>query len=102
MNDDHCIKAYDDEELYCQSGSRNVLHAWQAMPGGGYSLEIALPWSKYRVTPFVGKKIGLDIGVDDDDGDGGDEDRDNQLRWNDTDDDWWNTSLYGQITLIEG
>jgi hypothetical protein len=101
-NDDHCIKAYDDEELYCQfEVGTNVHHAWQAMPGGGYSVEIALPWSKYAVTPQAGNKIGLDIGVDDDDGDGGDEDRDNQIRWNSTDDDWWNTALYGEITLVE-
>ena len=27
--------------------------------------------------------------------------RDNQIRWNSTDDDWWNTALYGEITLVE-
>ena len=44
----------------------------------GYRLEAKLPWSTLGTTPAVGKKIGLDIHVNDDD-DGGD--RDTKIMW---------------------
>jgi hypothetical protein len=44
----------------------------------GYRLEAKLPWATLGTTPAVGRKIGLDVHVNDDD-DGGD--RDTKIMW---------------------
>jgi len=52
----------------------------------GYRVEIRFPWSTLGADPAVGKKIGIDVHVNDDD-DGGD--RDTKLMWHGTQDDAW-------------
>jgi hypothetical protein len=101
-NDDHCIKAYNDFSLYCQSSkTHDVLHDWKPLPSNaGWSAEIAVPWSHFGVLPYEGMVFGFDIGVNDDDGRGRDSNRDNQLRWNGATDDWWTPSNFGEITLV--
>jgi hypothetical protein len=44
----------------------------------GYRLEAKLPWSTLGTTPAAGKKIGLDVHVNDDDNGG---DRDTKIMW---------------------
>jgi hypothetical protein len=59
----------------------------------GYRLEVKLPWSTLGVTPAPGKRIGLDVQVNDDD-DGGD--RDTKLMWHaQRDTAWQQPSVFG-------
>jgi len=63
----------------------------------GYRTEIKFPWSTLGVKPSVGKKIGLDVHVNDDD-DGGD--RDSKLAWRGKEDNAWQTpSVFGTAEL---
>jgi hypothetical protein len=63
----------------------------------GYRIEIKLPWSTLGVEPSAGKKIGLDVHVNDDD-DGGD--RDTKLTWRGKEDNAWETpSAFGTAEL---
>jgi len=63
----------------------------------GYRTEIKFPWSTLGVEPSAGKKIGLDVHVNDDD-DGGD--RDSKLTWRGKDDNAWETpSVFGTAEL---
>jgi hypothetical protein len=63
----------------------------------GYRTEIKFPWSTLGVEPSAGKKIGLDVHVNDDD-DGGD--RDSKLTWRGKEDNAWETpSVFGTAEL---
>ena len=63
----------------------------------GYRTEIKFPWSTLGVEPSAGKKIGLDVHVNDDD-DGGD--RDTKLTWRGKEDNaWQTTSVFGTAEL---
>jgi len=65
--------------------------------GGGYRVEIMLPWSTLGTNPSAGAKIGLDVHVNDDD-DGGD--RDTKLTWRDKQDNaWQNPRAFGTAEL---
>lgn len=63
---------------------------------GGYSVEVAIPWTNLGVTPNTGKYLGFDISVDDDDNGGG---RDSQLAWHGTMDNFQNASVWGTVLL---
>jgi hypothetical protein len=41
-----------------------VLHAWAASVGG-YSVEMAIPWSSLSVSPANGTVLGIDTGIND-------------------------------------
>ncbi len=63
----------------------------------GYRLEAKLPWSTLGTKPSVGKKIGLDVHVNDDD-DGGN--RDTKIMWFGTHDiAWQQPSAFGTAEL---
>jgi tetratricopeptide (TPR) repeat protein len=63
----------------------------------GYRLEAKLPWAALGTTPAVGKKIGLDVHVNDDD-DGGD--RDTKIMWfGERDIAWQQPSAFGTAEL---
>ncbi len=63
----------------------------------GYRLEAKVPWATLGTTPAVGKKIGLDVHVNDDD-DGGD--RDTKLMWfGQRDIAWQQPSAFGTAEL---
>lgn len=63
----------------------------------GYRVEIKFPWSTLGVEPSAGKKIGLDVHVNDDD-DGGD--RDSKLTWRGKEDNaWQNPGILGTAEL---
>ncbi len=63
----------------------------------GYRLEAKLPWTTLGTTPAPGKKIGLDVHVNDDD-DGGD--RDTKIMWFGTHDiAWQQPSAFGTAEL---
>jgi hypothetical protein len=52
----------------------------------GYRVEIRFPWSTLGTDPAVGKKIGIDVHVNDDD-DGGE--RDTKVMWRSVEDNTW-------------
>ncbi|QHW32944.1 hypothetical protein GZH47_20530 [Paenibacillus rhizovicinus] len=93
------IRWNDSAGLFERSGNTTgVLHA-VANITGGFSGEIAIPWSNLGITPAAGTVIGLDIANNDDD-DGGD--RNSQLMWSGTGNNWTDTSAFGNLTLTAG
>ena len=63
----------------------------------GYRTEIKFPWSTLGAEPSAGKKIGLDVHVNDDDDSG---DRDSKLTWRGKEDNAWQTpSAFGTAEL---
>jgi hypothetical protein len=63
----------------------------------GYRVEIKFPWAALGVEPSAGKKIGLDVHVNDDD-DGGE--RDTKLTWRGKEDNaWQNPGVLGVAEL---
>lgn len=93
------IKGWNDSALLEPRGTTlGLLHAWSAI-SGGYSVEMAIPWSSLGITPTIGMTIGFDVGYNDDDNGGG---RDSQTMWAGTADNWSNTSAYGELKLTSG
>jgi hypothetical protein len=68
-----------------------------ALVSGGYTLEVAIPWSQLGITaPANGTTLGFDLAYDDDD-DGGT--RDAQAVWHGTGDNFQNTSAFGKLVV---
>jgi len=93
--DNQIIEAYNNGSVYTQFALSGLLHAWTPI-AGGYSVEIAIPWSQLGLTPSAGLNIGFDIGNDDDDNGSG---RTAQAVWNGTINNYQNTSAFGTLTL---
>ena len=97
-NDRQFIKRWNDSALFEQNGNTTgVLHGWAAIPGG-YSVEIAVPWSNLGTTPATGITIGFSVGCNDDD-DGGESE--GQAVWAGTANNDKDTSAFGDIVLGE-
>lgn len=95
-NDRQIVQRYNDSGLCSGVGSNTgVLHAWAAI-NGGYSVELAIPWSLLGTTASSGKTIGFDVGVNDDD-DGGA--RDSQIVWSGTANNSQDPSGFGKLSL---
>ncbi|KRE64778.1 sugar-binding protein [Paenibacillus sp. Soil750] len=94
--DQQYIKGWNDSTLWLQRVMPNgVLHGWAPI-SGGYSVELAIPWSTLGLTPTAGTTIGFDVANNDtDDGNG----RQSQLMWAGTNDNWTNTSAFGSLQL---
>ncbi|MFD2332580.1 sugar-binding protein [Cohnella sp. GCM10020058] len=90
------IKGWNDSTLWEQKGlTTGVQHAWAATTGG-YTVELAIPWSSLGITPTVGMTIGFDLANnDEDDGNG----RQVQTVWSGGSDNWTNTAGFGELTL---
>jgi len=97
-HDNQLIQPYNNSGLSEAVAISGVQHAWAAI-AGGYSVEMAIPWSQLGVTPSVGLSIGLDIANDDDDTGGG---RTAQTVWFGTINDYQSTSGFGTVTLGSG
>jgi hypothetical protein len=96
--DNQLIQAYNSTALFSKVSVTGVQHAWAAI-SGGYSIEMAIPWSQLGLTPSVGLNIGFDIANDDDDAGGG---RTAQAVWFGTINDYQNTSGFGTLVLGSG
>lgn len=95
-NDRQLIKGYNDTTLFEKNGNTTgVLHGWSTVTGG-YSVELAIPWSQLGVTPSANMTIGLDIGINDDDNGST---RESQLIWQGTGNNWTNPSAFGDVVL---
>ncbi len=92
------VKGYNDTGLSSIGSTTGVTHAWAAITGG-YSVELAIPWSNLGVTPTAGMMIGLDVGNNDDDNAGT---RDAQAVWWGTVNNYNNTSAFGHLNLLGG
>jgi hypothetical protein len=94
--DNQIIKNYNKSTVFTKVGITGLQHAWAAV-SGGYSIEIAIPWSQLGIaSPAAGTTIGLDIGYDDDDNGGV---REHQAVWNGTVNNYQNTSGFGSVVL---
>jgi hypothetical protein len=90
------VKGWFDSALVEQHGkTTGVLHGWSPIPGG-YSIELAIPWSNLGITPTEGMTLGFSVGYNDDDNGGG---RDGQTIWWGTANNWLDTSALGDIVL---
>jgi len=63
---------------------------------GGYTIEAGIPWTLLGKTPTEGSIYGFDIGINIDDNGGT---RDGQLMWNGTENNWQDTSNFGDVKL---
>jgi hypothetical protein len=63
--DKQLAQVWNDNGLYGgNSSTAGVLHAWAASVGG-YSVEMAIPWSSLSVSPANGTVLGIDTGIND-------------------------------------
>ena len=90
------VKGYNDSTLGGIGSTTGVTHAWAAV-SGGYSVEMAIPWSNLGVTPTPGMLIGFDIGNNDDDNAGT---REHQSVWWGNSNNYNNTSAFGDLLLV--
>jgi hypothetical protein len=90
------VKGYNDTTLGGIGSQTGVTHAWAAV-NGGYSVEMAIPWSNLGVIPASGLTIGFDVGNNDDDNAGA---RDAQAVWWGNINDYNNTSAFGSLVLM--
>jgi uncharacterized protein YjdB len=97
-HDNQLIQPYNNSGLLEKVSISGVAHAWAPI-SGGYSVEMAIPWSQLGLTPSVGLNIGFDIANDDDDAGGG---RTAQSVWFGTVNDYQNTSGFGTLVLGSG
>jgi len=88
-------KGYNDSGLAGTGSQTGVVHAWAAI-SGGYSVEMAIPWSNLGVTGAAGLTMGFDVGYNDDDNAGT---RDSQAVWWGTINNYNNTSAFGSVVL---
>jgi uncharacterized protein YjdB len=94
--DNQIIKNFNKSTVYTKLGITGLQHAWSAI-SGGYSVELAIPWSQLGISaPAAGTTIGFDLGYDDDDNGG---DRDGQAVWNGTVNNYASTAGFGSLTL---
>jgi hypothetical protein len=89
------VKGYNDTGLGGIGSQTGVVHSWAAITGG-YSVELAIPWSNLGVTGAAGLTMGFDVGYNDDDNGGT---RDSQAVWWGTINNYNNTSAFGSVVL---
>jgi hypothetical protein len=91
-------KSYSSGGIDESNGNTDgVIHAAKNITGG-YSVEIAIPWTNLNISATQNTTIGFDIANnDDDDGDS----RESQVVWSGIADNWRNTQYFGEVTLSE-
>lgn len=97
--DRQIVKAYNSSSVWVNNNNTSgILHGTAAITGG-YSVEIAIPWSNLGITPSANLQIGFDVGSNDDDNGGN---RESQLMWSGNGNNWTNTSAFGTLRLTGG
>ncbi|MEO0225084.1 MAG: sugar-binding protein, partial [candidate division WOR-3 bacterium] len=97
-DDTQIIKSYGVDLIWERAGRVNGLkHGWSVVDNG-YAIELGIPWSNLGFTPSVGKMLGFDVGINDDDNGG---DRDSQMMWCGTGQNYIDTSNFGDLLLVE-
>jgi O-glycosyl hydrolase len=95
---DHQITLRWHDELISMIGELANVQFAQKDINGGYTVELAIPWTSLNRTPARDITLGLDIGINDDDGQN-DGNRESQQMWNGTADNWRNTSAFGNLLI---
>lgn len=95
---DHQITlGWHDSQISMIGTLPNVQYAQQDI-SGGYTVEMAIPWASLNITPARDITLGFDVGINDDDGNNGGN-RDSQLMWNGTGNNWQDTSNFGHLLV---
>jgi hypothetical protein len=95
---DHQITLRWHDSVMTMIGAMDNVQFAQKDINGGYSVELAIPWASLQITPARDITLGLDVGINDDDGHNSGN-RDNQMMWNGTADNWRNTSAFGNLLI---
>ncbi|KRF03694.1 hypothetical protein ASG89_02740 [Paenibacillus sp. Soil766] len=95
---DHQITLRWHDGVMSMIGAMGNVQFAQKDINGGFSVELAIPWASLGITPARDITLGLDIGNNDDDGQNSGN-RENQLMWNGTADNWRNTSAFGNLLI---
>ncbi len=96
LHDRQFIKTYNSYWIQEKEGyNKDVKQGW-ALTDDGYSMEFAIPWNNFSVTPAAGNKIGFDMAVNDDDNGGY---CDGQLLWSGNSNYYKDPSLWGELLL---
>lgn len=97
--DRHFVKPINSYWIQEKDGyNENVIHKW-IKTNNGYSMEFAIPWNNFNITPTDGMNIGFNIAINDDD------DSENrfilpsQLLWNGTNNYYKDPSVWGTLEL---
>ncbi len=97
--DRHFVKPINSYWIQEKDGyNENVIHKWMKT-NDGYSMEFAIPWNNFNITPTAGMNIGFNIAINDDD------DSENrftfppQLLWNGTNNYYKDPSVWGTLEL---
>src|SRR5207253_9400462 len=66
--DNQIIKNYNKSTVFTKVAVTGLQHAWAAVTGG-YSVELAIPWTQlgFSGAPAAATKVGFDVAYDDDD-----------------------------------
>jgi len=90
------IKGYNDTTLTAPQNGTGVLHNTTNITGG-YTVELAIPWTNLNAIAAANKILGFDLQQNDDDTGG---DIQNAMGWNSTTGaNYKNTSAFGTLTL---
>ncbi len=87
---------YNDPALREQNNKLSTSSAAFAIRSGGWTAEFKLTWNDLGVTPSEGAIYGFDVGVNYDQNGGT---REGVLMWNGTNNNWQNTSAFGDVVL---
>jgi hypothetical protein len=97
--DRQIVKAHNSTSLWVNNNNTTgIVHATASITGG-YSVEIAIPWTNIGITPSSNLQIGFDVGNNDDDNGGN---RESQRMWSGNGNNWTNTSAFGTLRLTGG
>ncbi|WP_438446362.1 sugar-binding protein [Gorillibacterium sp. sgz5001074] len=92
------IKGWYDPTLFEKKWRLDgVLHGGASIQGG-YSVELAIPWSTFGIVPTAGMTVGFDVGVNDDEFGMGPQGR---LVWAGTANNGSDTSGFGSLVLSQ-
>jgi len=95
-HDRQIVKGWSYPGVWANGNQTNgILHAWSLVTGG-YSVELAIPWTNFGISPSSGTLIGFDVANDDDDNGGL---RESQVVWAGTANNWTDTSGFGDLKL---
>ncbi|WP_240421353.1 sugar-binding protein [Paenibacillus periandrae] len=98
VNDRQITIRWHDTQLHVVGGDIPGIQYAQKDIDGGYTVEMAIPWTSLDVTPARDITLGFDIGVNNDDGNNGGN-RESQLMWNGTANNWKDMSQFGHLLL---
>ncbi|ANE48489.1 hypothetical protein SY83_21865 [Paenibacillus swuensis] len=86
---------FDQSAPHTAQNSNGIITAVSAVQGG-YTFEMAVPWSNLGITPQSGHKIGFDV-ANNEDANGAN--RDGVLLWNGDGNNWQSNANFGELTL---